>query len=192
MRKSIEVVDGFYRNPMARRELALSSDWGAADAPSVFDEWTRDAFPDPEATARIATLVGRDFDEAFPTLAGRFTLVADGEVREGKRLAPHVHDEQWVALVYLAPREGGFSSGVEFHRPASAAYAPGTWGSFGVHEVQHRDLWEETMYVPLTFNRMVLFQGSIAHNCAGRGFGRTPADGRVAQLFLFDEPDGRR
>jgi hypothetical protein len=190
MRKSIEVVDGFYRDPVIRRELALDSEWVVPDGVSVFDKWTRDAFPDPEATARIAALLGRDSDAAFPTLVGRFTFVGDGEGSGGQRAAPHVHDEQWAVLVYLAPPEGGFSSGVEFHRPASAASTPGSWGSSGVHEVQHPDLWEETMYVPLTFNRMVLFQGSIAHRCAGRGFGRAPADGRVAQLFLFDEPDG--
>ena len=192
MRKSIEVVDGFYRDPVDRRELALGSEWVAPDGASVFDEWTRDAFPDIEATARISALVGRDSDATFPTLAGRFTFVGNGGVRYWQRAAPHVHDEQWAALVYLAPPEGGFSSGVEFHRPASAASTPGAWGSSGVHEVQHPDLWEETLYVPLTFNRMVLFQGSIAHRCAGRGFGRTPADGRVAQLFLFDEPVGGR
>ena len=130
MRKSIEVVDGFYRDPVVRRELALGSEWVAPDGASVFDEWTRDAFADLEATARIAALVGRDSDAAFPTLAGRFTFVGDGRVRDGQRAAPHVHDEQWAALVYLAPPEGGFSSGVEFHRPASAASTPGGVGKF--------------------------------------------------------------
>jgi hypothetical protein len=174
MKKSIEVVDGFYRDPRTRRERALGSGW------------TEELFPDQEATARLGELLG--LDASLPTLSGRFTFVG---ADDGGQVAPHVHDEQWAALVYLAPPEDGFSSGVEFYKPTSDA-APGLWGSSGAHAVHHHDGWEETMYVPLICNRMVLFQGAIAHQCAGRGFGATPADGRVAQLFLFDEPGGGR
>lgn len=188
MKKSIEVVDGFYRDPLTRRERALGSVWTEPGDAMAFDAWTQELFPDPEATALLAALLGHSPDAPLPTLAGRFTFVGtDG----GGQVAPHVHDERWAALVYLAPPQNGFSSGVEFYRPTSDA-APRTWGSSGAHAVHHPDLWEETMYVPLIFNRMVLFQGAIAHRCAGRGFGRTPADGRIAQLFLFDEPDGGR
>lgn len=182
MRKSIEVVDGFYRDPLTRRERALGSVWTKPGDAATFDAWTQELFPDPEATARLAALLGYSPDAQLPTLAGRF-IFAGAEGSE--HAAPHVHDEGWAALVYLAPSQGGFSSGIEFYRP-SAYTGSGAWGSSGAHAVHHPDLWEETMYVPLTFNRLVLFQGSIAHRCASRGFGRTPADGRIAQLFLFD------
>jgi hypothetical protein len=186
MKKSIEVVDGFYCDPLARRECALGSAWTESGDVTDFDAWTEELFPDPEAMARLAALLGHGPDAPLPMLAGRFTFVgADG----AGQVTPHVHDEQWAALVSLAPPQGGFSSGIEFYRPTSDA-SSGTWGSSGVHAVHHPDLWEETTYVPLIFNRMVLFQGAIAHRCAARGFGRTPADGRVAQLFLFDESDG--
>lgn len=185
MKKSIEVVDGFYRDPHTRRERALGSGWTEPGDAAAFHAWTEELVPDQEATARLGDLLG--LDGALPTLSGRFTFVG-GSAGE-QDTAPHVHDEQWAALVYLA--EDGFSSGVEFYQPTSDA-APGLWGSSGAHAVHHHDGWEETMYVPLIFNRMVLFQGTIAHQCAGRGFGATPADGRVAQLFLFDGPGGGR
>jgi hypothetical protein len=188
MKKSIEVVDGFYRDPLARRERALGSEWTDPGDAAAFDAWTQELFPDPEATARLAALLGHGPDASLPTLAGRFTLVGTDN---GEPVAPHVHDEQWAALVFLAPPQDGFCSGVEFYRPTPDA-ASGAWGSSGAHAVHHYDGWEETMYVPLICNRMVLFQGSIAHQCAGRGYGATPADGRVAQLFLFDEPGGGR
>lgn len=196
MRKTIEVVDGFYRDPMERRELALRSPW-VATGPGLsagFDAWT-EAFVDHEATERLGTLIGRPAGSSFPSLSGRFTFVgaeesdSDDAGRGQRPATPHVHDEHWAALVYLATPDDGPSSGIAFYRPASVASVSGDWGSSGVHEVRHPDNWEETMYVPLTFNRMVLFRASTAHECGGRGFGQNPESGRIVQLFLFDEPD---
>lgn len=188
MRKTIEVVDGFYRDPMRRRELALGSEWVAAtgDGPPTFDQRTRRSFPDEEATERIAALLALGGDRPLPTLSGHFTFVGDGG---HERIAPHVHDTGWAAVVCLSwPDE--FSTGIAFYRPATEHRALGAWGSAGVHEVRHPDRWEETMYVPLRFNRAVLFAASAVHHRAGWGFGREPRTGRVAQVFHFDEPTG--
>lgn len=181
MRKTIEVVDDFYRDPYARRERALARGPAAPGVPP--------AHAHAEARKRIAALLGHP-EASFPELTGRITFVGAGE--EGEGAAPRVHDEQWAALVYLALPEGQFSGGVGFYRPVAAGSAPGTGGSPAVDGAPRSERWEETTYVPLTFNRMVLFRGATAHRCTVRSIDRGPVEDRVAQLFLFDEPDGGR
>ncbi|WP_310728633.1 hypothetical protein [Streptomyces sp. N2A] len=169
MRKTIEVVDDFYRDPHARREQLLAQ--GAAASGGS-------AAPDAEARMRLAGLLGCT-EAALPEMTGRLTHVgADGEEEGG---APHAYDSAWAALVCLALPEGRFPGGIGFYRPAAAAGRnPGA---------EH---WEETVYVPLTFNRMVLFHGAVAHRYTVRSIDGGPVDDRMAQLFLFDEPDGGR
>lgn len=188
MRRTIEVVDDFYRDPYARRERALASTPAVSDGTSARvpgDSGVR--APDAEARARIASLLGYS-EASFPELTSRLTFVgADGD---GAVAAPHAYDSQWAALVYFALPEDHFSGGVGFYRPVAARSAPGTRGGSAVPGNGGPGDWEETTYVPLTFNRMVLFQGVMAHRYTIRGIDRGPVDDRIAQLFLFDEPNG--
>lgn len=183
MRKTIEVVDEFYRDPMQVRKLALQSEWIPAsdDEPRAYDARTIESFTDDEATARIAAILGIAGGD-MTTLSGYFTFVGEG----GRtRLVPHVHDTDYAAIVYLSlPEE--FSSGIAFYRSA-ARQAAGLWGSDGLHTVDHPDGWEETMYVPMRFNRMVLFRASSVFHRAGVGFGDAPESGRLAHVFLFNQ-----
>ncbi|MFE4539372.1 hypothetical protein ACFRKB_30665 [Streptomyces scopuliridis] len=194
MRKTIEVVDDFYRDPYAQRERAL------ANAPAMPDGTPARArsdrgvvVPDAEMSTRIAALLGYA-DIPLPELTSRLTYVGADEKREreGEGADPHTYDSQWAALVYLALPKGQFSGGVEFCRPAAAALTPGAGGGPAAGANPHSGHWEETTYVPLTFNRMVLFQGAMAHRYTVRGTDRGPVEDRIAQLFLFNEPDGGR
>lgn len=45
--------------------------------------------------------------------------------------------------------------------------------------------WEETMMVPMRFNRLVLFRGYLWHD-AGRSFGTTPETGRLIMPLFFE------
>ncbi|GAB2616505.1 hypothetical protein GCM10027168_56160 [Streptomyces capparidis] len=169
MRKTIEVVDDFYRDPHARRERLLARGATASGG---------SAAADAEARTRLAGLLGCA-ETALPEVTGRLTHVgADGEEES---VAPHTYDSAWAALVYLALPEGWFPAGIGFYRPEDAAGGN-----------PRAEAWEETAYVPLTFNRMVLFHGAVAHRYTVRSIECGPVDDRMAQLFLFDEPEGGR
>ncbi|MEV4975017.1 hypothetical protein [Streptomyces scopuliridis] len=190
MRKTIEVIDDFYRDPYAQRERALASDPARpAGTPAHAHSDGSMVVPDAETRTRIATLLGYA-DDSLPELTSRLTRVGAGQEREAAN--PHTYDSHWAALVYLALPKGQFSGGVGFYRPAAAASAPGATGSPVAGENPHPGHWEETTYVPLTFNRMVLFQGAMAHRYTARTIDRGPAEDHIAQLFLFNEPDGGR
>ncbi|WP_326809722.1 hypothetical protein OIE62_40600 [Streptomyces scopuliridis] len=212
MRKTIEVIDDFYRDPYAQRERALAhasaipdgtpararSDGGVvvpdarSDGGVVVPDARSDGgvvVPDAETRTRIAALLGYT-DLSSPEPAGRLTFAGAGE--DGEEPHPHTCDSQWAALVYLALPTGQFSGAVEFCRPVAAAAAPGARSGSALGDNPHRGHWEETTYVPLTFNRMVLFQGAMAHRYTVRSIDRGPVEDRIAQLFLFNEPDGGR
>ncbi|MFF3377816.1 hypothetical protein ACFYXF_33300 [Streptomyces sp. NPDC002680] len=190
MRKTIEVIDDFYRDPYAQREQALASDSTTPDGtPTHVLSNGKVMVPDAETRARISSLLGH-VGESLPELTSRLAFVSAGE--EGEGATPHTYNSQWAALVYLALPKGQFSGGVEFYRPAAASSTPSPNGSTARDENPHSEHWEETTYVPLTFNRMVLFQGAMAHRYTVRSVDRDSVEDHIAQLFLFDEPDGGR
>ncbi|ANY05783.1 hypothetical protein [Pseudonocardia sp. HH130630-07] len=168
MRKTIEVVDDFYRDPHVRRERLLAQGKTASEGSVGLDVETR---------TRLAGLLGCA-EGSLPEVTGRLPLVlAPGETGA----APHTYDSVWAALVCLALPEARFPSVIRFYRPAVAS-----------SDNAPAECWEETAYVPLTFNRMVLFHGAVAHRYSVGDIDRGPEGDRTTQMFLLDEPDGRR
>ena len=52
------------------------------------------------------------------------------------------------------------------------------------------EAWEETLYVEMKFNRLVLFRGNEMFHGHTHSFGRDPNDARLTQNFFFDELRG--
>lgn len=184
MQKTIEVVDGFYRKPVAVRELALrNSEWiqPSTDEVGMYSARTTAYAADEEARARIFEVLRRTpVGDREMAIRGFFTFIG---ASASDRLVPHVHDADWAGVVYLSLPEQ-CSGGIAFYQRANAVTLDPTTHASSIPSSQ---AWEETMYVPMRFNRMVLFRASFLFHRAACGFGQTPESGRLAQVFLFNE-----
>lgn len=172
MRKTVEVVDGFYADPMSVRESALRHTWhvaGGEDVPAG-STWAADAHAEPATVDRIAVLLGS------PDRAAWGGIVRSGfAVFEESELVPAVTTlcrAGWGALIWLSPPDA-CRGGVSFCRPRTGPEAG------DCHD------WEETMLVPARFNRLVLFASDLPYRCTG--FGQGPQTGSLVE-FLLVEP----
>lgn len=161
MRKTIEVVDDFLRKPLAAREQALGAEWAPAD---TYQTRTNDSFADPDATERIRAILGPGPVAPSTTLSGHFAFLGEGTEELTKI---HVDESAWVGVVYLT-RPDDCVGGISFHRDVSGG-------------------WEETMFVPMVFNRLVLFRADTLFHRPTAGFGHSPEAGRLAKVFHFDD-----
>ena len=182
MQRTIEVVDQFYRDPMAVRELALkNSEWiqPSVGEDGIYDARTTAYSADEEARERLLRILGRaPVDDRETVIKGFFTFIGKGA---NDRLVPHVHNADWAAVVYLSlPNQ--CSGGMAFYRRTNAKMPDEKTDD---RLTQPSQAWEETTYIPMRFNRMILFKASILFHRATHGFGQTPESGRLAQIFLF-------
>lgn len=182
MQRAIEVVDQFYRDPILVRERALKhSEWiqPSAGEDGIYDARTT-AYPaNEEARESLLKIFGRTSNgDRDTTIEGFFTFIGEGA---NDRLMPHVHTANWAAVVYLTLPEH-CSGGIAFYQRTDAGIPEAkTDGSLK----RSSQVWEETTYIPMRFNRMILFKASTLFHRAVHGFGRTPEAGRLTQVFLF-------
>lgn len=125
----------------------------------------------------------------------RITMAADkGMARV------HVDQAYWSGILYLS-RPEDCAGGTEFfrHRRTGSDRAP--WNAeelaamgYTSHQQMHQDIierdssddskWEQTMQVPMRFNRLVLLRPWLWHT-AGPAFGDRPENARLVYLMFF-------
>lgn len=168
MRKTVEVIDNFFRKPYAIRELALDSDWTAPPSDGIRATPRIPLAVDAEAAAQLRGVLGVHPGGTAPDpLPGHFTFI--GAAANG-RLSPHLDDADWAAVVDLSLPEQCLGGTSFYRQPANGRDAP-----------------EETMHIPMAFNRMVLFRASRVLHGPTTGFGDSPETGRLARVFLFSD-----
>lgn len=171
MRKSIEVVDDFYRAPMAVRQAALQRSVWPHDGGEPGHARTYTAVASPEVREQLGRVTG--FDPADGgSLEGYFEFIGSAAA---SRLTPRIGASHWTAVVYLN-LPGQCSGGVGFYRLRQAA-----------PQDSAPSLWEETSHIPMQFNRMVLFRSSALAHRPSSGFGEHPESGRLTQVFHFND-----
>jgi hypothetical protein len=181
MQRTIEVVDQFYRDPMAVRERALkNSEWiqPSAGEDSMYDARTTTYTAEEEARERLLKILGRPAVDGETAIRGFFTFIGESA---NDRLVPHVHDAHWAAVVYLTLPDQ-CSGGIAFYQLPNADIPDAKTDGY---LAQSSPTWEETTSIPMRFNRMILFKASTLFHRATHGFGQTPDSGRLAQIFLF-------
>jgi len=171
------VVDDFYRNPTTVREFALQhSEWTPAsrDERAFCDSRTNETAGTDEANARIAQIMGGENKGNKSSISGYFTFIGDGAQ---ERLAIHADPSDWVGVIFLSSPDQG-SGGISFYRRCD-------------RQSTLDEQFEETVYLPMKFNRLVLFRGSTLFHRASSGFGRTPESGRLAQVLQVNDVNGQ-
>lgn len=165
MRKTVEVVDDFHAEPTRVRKSALRLAWrnAAADDSPLVGTWIADSSTDEETNSRIQRLLGT---QAVPRVF--FTVAGDASPPPA---ATRLEYQGWAGVVWLSqPCEG--QGGMSFYRRRGLTV-----------DGQETDEWEETMFIPARFNRLVLFDSSVVYG-QGPGFGNTPESGPLSQVIL--------
>lgn len=167
MRRMIEVVDGFHREPGVLREYALKEcTWSREGLDTHLHETmrTRES-ASVEHLDRLSALTGEAQDLAPRTDAGHFTFAGNGPVDPAE---PRLGRAEWTALVSLTPESGPSASLSFFGTDTDTGPGP------------------ETLLVPLRYNRMVLFRSAGIHHTITPGQGDAPSSGRLLQVFAFE------
>jgi hypothetical protein len=203
MRKTFEVVDDFYRDPMLYRERALkgSSLAQRAERSGIYSApGMDDALDDDEAARRIFQILGWSPDDApRVTVSGYFTFGPE-DAREPP--ATQLENFSWAGLVCLSlpesrPRGIGFyrreqtpprdpaagaMSGGPARPSAGRSHADGNATASGLDGT-----FRLTMDIPMRFNRLVLFQTSALGYGVSPGFEKTSEPGPLVQLLGCSE-----
>jgi hypothetical protein len=113
----------------------------------------------------------------------------------------HIDTSHWTGVLSLS-RDEDTCGGTEFfrHRRTGTDHLPLTpealsAAGYGSYEELDADIlqkdaldrtnWEQTLSVPLRYNRLIFFQPHYWHT-AGPGFGKNVEDGRLVYLMFFN------
>lgn len=196
MRQSVIIVDGFYSNPLAVREIGLeraNTPWPISSEHRYFS---------PGIRKRFESIVGREvtkWDDSGESANGIFNLSYSRQNPPMATLDIH-HDvgaQEYVALVYLTP-DAPVDAGTSFWRHRRTGLTSMPSPGFAMcrgcsvkslsealeHDKNDRDKWECTSSVGNVFNRALIFRAGLLHS-ATRTFGSSRSNGRLTQLFNF-------
>ena len=206
----IIVVDNFYDDPHKKREDALSCAYDAGGSYPGMLSVKR--FHVDEAMKKIEAILGTEvrWDPSTANGCFRFSLASDAsshrdihtDAMEAESPFP-----QWGGVCYLSlPKDcqGGTSfwrhnqTGLQ-KKPTPKEQAkvggmvkipntPEAVGKYFKQEGLDRSRWKEVKRVQMVFNRLALFQPNLFHSHTSN-FGETRENGRLTQLFFFDEVD---
>jgi hypothetical protein len=209
--QSIIVIDDFYADPAAIRQLALGLDfrrYAGATYPGRQAQAERD-WSDERRRLRayIEEPVDAPNPKPYPAPPGLFRLALAED--EALRLdGVHQDAQRWSAVIYLSlPHD--CQGGVAFFRHRATGLTASTrelelelFGHLAGQPVEEiraamlaylRDMrhWEEIGRIPMQYNRAVLLMGQCFHMSAGV-FGNSAEQGRLTQHFEFySSTDGR-
>jgi hypothetical protein len=197
----VRVVDDFYPDPQAVRAFALAAEFQSfGDAANFPGSESVKAFYTPKHVARFEQLVGTSIVcDPRRWVFGKFRLAVRAD--EG-RTSVHMDKVDWTAVVYLSRNvdsEGGL--GFYRHRSTGLDRIPvrdqlASFGCRDLHDFDRRFVvpastdatqWERIGFVPLRFNRLVLFRGTRVFHGITATFGERAENARLTQNFFFME-----
>lgn len=198
MQSTILVVDDFLDNATELREAALRL---------TYPESQQGAFPGRNSLERIqidglhhaaSHLLNEPLVPVQPLQSHakcRLTLASD----EGRGKV-HIDSSHWSGILYLS-RPEDCRGGTNFYRHLRTGTDglvadPAQLQALGYKSMAEMtddivpndglddSKWEQTMQVPMRFNRLVLLRPWLWHT-AGPGFGDRPENGRLVYLMFF-------
>ena len=203
MFNQVIVVDDFYPNPNEILMIANAFETEEESGGNYSGIMTKMPFFQPEHQKIFHKLTG---DVLFPAtqLNGKFRFSLASETsKQDIHFDPGLNCA-WAGIVYLQNTEklpdGDNEYGTHFwkHKRTDLSSIPLTqegielYGWKNVDDLKvfletdglDRSLWEETLYVPYKFNRLVLFRPWMFHS-PGKNFGDTKENCRVLQTFFL-------
>lgn len=195
------VIDDFYQNPDAVRSLALNAEYKDVTQLNYPGFQTTKTYSSPAIAEKFEIILNRrlSIDPASKTF-GRFRIMLK---ETGSRLKVHIDGHSdWTGVLYLNVPES-CEGGTAFYRhkrtglegPANELQLNGlgfsNWNDLEQTIIEPDTMdasaWEETLFVGMKYNRLVLFKGNELFHCHTHSFGSNKRDGRMTQNFFFNE-----
>lgn len=201
MNRLIHIVDNFYKNPDAVRNLALNSAYEDVTGLNYPGEQSIHAFVSSKIKEKFESLLQKKIllDESKLTF-GKFRLMIDDQ---RSWLKVHVDGaSDWTGVLYLN-KDDQTQGGTNFYRhKATGLEGPPSPEKLKELEfktykeleetiikqdTQNLEKWRRSMFVSMKFNRLVLFRGNQLFHAHTHAFGTSIQDGRLTQNFFFNE-----
>lgn len=210
MARHIIIYDDFLADPDRVRDEVLREGFVGYSQSTYAGKMSK-PFIRPEVGPLFASLVGRPMlPKIEHSWYGQFRLSTESD-RCDQWI--HLDPEEWSVLVYMNP-EGtypeGYGTAFWTHKRTGWERYPGNWRDladvsqelrdegFNSYEAfkqrivlddgQDESQWTKTLHVPAKYNRALLFRPHYFHShMPKRNFGKTPEDGRLVQLYFFEE-----
>jgi hypothetical protein len=192
---SFLVVDDFCPDVDSKRREALGAQYRNLNSTGLYSDFRATT----AEIEQISRLLGVPLVPAAPEGTGRFTFRAANEQHS---MDIHVDHCDWGGILYLNPPEqceGGTcfwrhnETGLEKWPTRdevldiySLLEGKTVWEYFVVQEGMHRDRWTQSFFLPMKYNRLILFRGQFFHSQANT-FGDHIENARLTQLFFFNE-----
>lgn len=199
------VIDDFFEEPDPIREMALKMTYPDRDETEYYPG--RNAAGQiqlPGIEKFIGGIVRTPLVQAASTSHAQPRLAVEGD--DGK-VSIHIDPVDWSALIYLTKPEH-CQGGTHFYRQKKTGWDrapvyPGEPEQLGYGSLKgaiddilntgganDMDQWEESMVLPMRYNRIVIFRGYLYHD-AGKSFGSSIDDGRLILPLFFKNPQSK-
>lgn len=198
--KDIIVIDNFYKNPHAVRQLALTAPYHLPKtlSPNYAGKESQHSYYTDKVINTFEEVIGSKIEvDLNKNVFGRFRSAT---TQNERKTYVHFDDIEWSAVVYLTLDEN-CNGGTAFfkHKETSLLGPPDSemLRNMGFQSIQmfeenvvlkdtlDPDKWSIDIFVPMKFNRLVLFKGSERFHGYSL-FGETEKDARLTQLFFFN------
>lgn len=195
------VIDNFYSNPDDVRNLALQAEYKDVTQLNYPGFQSLKSYSSSPLIEKFEQALSRklSIDHNARTF-GKFRIMLE---ETGSRLKVHLDGHaDWTGVLYLNPSEN-CHGGTGFYRHkrtgldgvASSEQIKNLgfddWDSLEKTIIEpdtlNGEAWEQTMFVGMKFNRLVLFRGNSLFHCHTVSFGSNKNDGRMTQNFFFNE-----
>ncbi|MBM7581135.1 DUF6445 family protein [Jeotgalibacillus terrae] len=201
MLKNIHIVDNFYDNPEVIRNLALKTDYHKFRADEHYPGYESvQSFYAKEHADRFKSIINKDIMVDKSMVYGKFRY----SVKEAESISDiHIDSAEWAAMIYLSLDEdskGGL--GIYKHKQTGLITVPQTTKEFekigynGFYDLDERlvypdtfnkEAWELIEFIPVKYNRLVLFKGSQYFHSITEKFGENVENARLNHSFFFNE-----
>jgi hypothetical protein len=176
---SLIVIDNFYDNPIAIRELALRSSFDQTG--NYPGKRTLPIYCNAALGNNLAEFIGEKIKVFGGNDNGAFQITTGDNTS-------WIHADEgvmWAGVVYLTP-DAPQNTGTVFYKHKTSGSRTSKEG------VQNKDangnnqeLWEITDRVANIFNRLILYRGHLWHK-SDNYFGDCLENGRLFQVFFFE------
>jgi len=180
--KRIFVVDNFYSDPYAVRELALQQEF-IEDLRYYKGKRTNEKFLVPGTKKAFEKIIGQKI-----TIWDEYGMNGIFQICNAQDpLVYHTDLQQWAGMVYLTPN-APFESGTSLfaHRETKVRHSSDP----KINECFSGGFYDKTKFelvdsVGNVFNRLVIFNGKCIH-APSQYFGQGLEDSRLFHMFFFD------
>lgn len=198
--ENIYIIDDFYDNPDSIRKLALNATYNEFQNSNVAGYESEKSFYSDSHISKFEDLLNsKIIINQEKLIFGKFRYSLKNSVSN-----THVHFDraEWSAIIYLTEDKnckGGL--GIYSNKSTNLQQVPQSLrelNELGYNDLNHFDhnivmkdtndidCWNILEYIPMKYNRMVLFQGSQYFHAITEKFGESINDSRLSHNFFFN------